>query len=90
MPEDRKIDGGFETLFRMIVGQQISVKAANSVWLKLEKINANDPAKLLKLTENKLKSAGLSKQKINYSKITKRNDDKSRLQKVVNGQSSLT
>ena len=68
MPEDRKIDGGFETLFRMIVGQQISVKAANSVWLKLEKINANNPERLLKLTEKKLKNAGLSKQKINYSK----------------------
>ena len=68
MPEDRKVDGGFQTLFRMIVGQQISVKAANSVWLKLEKINANDPGNLLNITEKKLKSAGLSKQKINYSK----------------------
>ena len=32
MPNDRITKGGFETLFKMIVGQQISVKAANSVF----------------------------------------------------------
>ena len=41
MPNDRVTDGGFGTLLRMIVGQQISVKAAESVWKKITDIQAN-------------------------------------------------
>ena len=68
MPNDRITKGGFETLFKMIVGQQISVKAANSVWEKLKKINANDFKNLLFLSDLKLREAGLSRQKISYSR----------------------
>ena len=68
MPNDRITKGGFETLFKMIVGQQISVKAANSVWEKLKKINANDFKNLLLLSDLKLREAGLSRQKISYSR----------------------
>ena len=41
LPNDKMSKGGFETLLRMIVGQQISVKAADAVWTKLKKIKAN-------------------------------------------------
>tara|TARA_B100000686_G_C16576889_1_gene855983 strand:- start:79 stop:705 length:627 start_codon:yes stop_codon:yes gene_type:complete len=68
MPNDRITKGGFETLFKMIVGQQISVKAANSVWEKLKKINANDFKNLLLVSDLKLREAGLSRQKISYSR----------------------
>ena len=68
MPNDRITKGGFETLFKMIVGQQISVKAANSVWEKLKKINANNFKNLLLLSDLKLREAGLSRQKISYSR----------------------
>ena len=35
MPDDRITKGGFDTVLRMIIGQQISVKAANAVWGKM-------------------------------------------------------
>ena len=57
----------FFSLCKSIVGQQISVAAANSVFLKFKvkcknKIN---PKQVSKLTKSQLKSCGLSKQKIN-------------------------
>tara|TARA_B100001059_G_C17639264_1_gene478498 strand:- start:193 stop:819 length:627 start_codon:yes stop_codon:yes gene_type:complete len=59
----------FLTLSRSIVGQQISVKAAQSVWDKLElKIGKITTRKINKTHSNKLKSAGLSRQKVLYLK----------------------
>ena len=59
----------FLTLSRSIVGQQISVKAAQSVWDKLElKIGKITTKKINKTHSNKLKSAGLSRQKVLYLK----------------------
>ena len=34
-PKDKPLSGGFKTLLRMIIGQQISVKAADSIWSKI-------------------------------------------------------
>jgi len=68
MPNDRITKGGFDTLLRMIVGQQISVKAANSVWNKIVNIKANDPKTILVLSDQKLKEVGLSRQKISYGR----------------------
>ena len=59
----------FFTLARSIVGQQISVKAAQSVWDKLEiKINKINPKIILKTHFITLKSVGLSRQKAKYLK----------------------
>ncbi len=57
----------FYSLCKSIIGQQISVAAANSVFKKFRlicdnKINAN---KVLKLKYSQLKKCGLSKQKVN-------------------------
>ena len=65
----------FFSLCRTIVGQQISTKAADSIWSKFylkcqRKIN---PKKVLELSSNKLKSAGLSRQKISYLKNIAKN-----------------
>jgi len=60
----------FFSLCRTIIGQQISTKAADSIWLKFEK-KCNKkilPEKVLKLSSSSLKGAGLSRQKINYLK----------------------
>ena len=54
LPNDKMSKGGFETLLRMIVGQQISVKAADSVWAKLKKIKADIPKNFLLFSDNKL------------------------------------
>jgi len=57
----------FTTLARSIVGQQISVKAAQSVWLRLvSQVDRMAPASILDLTVEKLRSAGLSARKAEY------------------------
>ena len=59
----------FLTLARSIVGQQISVKAAQSVWDKLIlKIENITPDIINKTHSNTLKSVGLSRQKVLYLK----------------------
>ncbi len=73
---DRYSDGvmqsrgdAFYTLMRSIVGQQISVKAADAVWTKLEgRVQPLTPAKLLRVRETTLRSCGLSAQKVSYTK----------------------
>ena len=59
----------FSTLARSIVGQQISVKAAQSVWDRLEvKIEKITPFDIKNTHSGSLKSVGLSRQKVNYLK----------------------
>ena len=57
----------FLTLAKSITGQQISVKAANSIWKKLEKktkkVTLNN---MLKLKKREIAKCGFSKQKISY------------------------
>ena len=65
----------FFSLCRTIVGQQISVKAADSIWKKFEikckkKIT---PKVVINLHSRSLKSAGLSRQKISYLKNIAKN-----------------
>ena len=60
----------FFSLCRTIVGQQISTKAADSIWLKFEakckkKISPNI---VIKLSTSSLRAAGLSRQKVSYLK----------------------
>ena len=60
----------FFSLCRTIIGQQISTKAADSIWSKFE-IKCKKkivPKTVLKLTSRNLKNAGLSRQKITYLK----------------------
>jgi DNA-3-methyladenine glycosylase II len=57
----------FTTLARSIVGQQISVKAAQSVWERFEKLPKRmTPAMVLKLKVDDMRAAGLSARKIEY------------------------
>lgn len=57
----------FVTLLRSIVGQQISVSAADSIWGRLEQnINPLQPKTVLKTPIAELKTLGLSTQKANY------------------------
>ncbi|MGZ5181047.1 MAG: DNA-3-methyladenine glycosylase family protein [Ramlibacter sp.] len=57
----------FTTLARSIVGQQISVKAAQSVWDKFARLPRKmAPASVLKLKVDDMRQAGLSARKIEY------------------------
>jgi len=60
----------FFSLCRTIVGQQISTKAADSIWSKFETKCRKRivPKVVLKLSSKNLKSAGLSRQKVSYLK----------------------
>lgn len=57
----------FTTLARSIVGQQISVKAAQSVWERFEKLPSKMvPANVLKLKVDDMRASGLSARKVEY------------------------
>ena len=60
----------FFSLCRTIVGQQISTKAADSIWLKFEKKCKRriNPSTILKISSQNLRGVGLSRQKISYLK----------------------
>jgi len=65
----------FFSLCRTIVGQQISTKAADSIWSKFEKKCRKriNPDRVLKLSSNSLKKVGLSRQKVRYLKNIAKN-----------------
>jgi DNA-3-methyladenine glycosylase II len=69
-PDARIRAPGFETLLRTIVGQQVSVASAASVWNKLEtELGAGfTPACLLKRDFDTLRACGLSRQKQGYAR----------------------
>jgi len=69
-PEPRIRDTGYATLLRTIVGQQVSVAAASSMWRKLEEFLGPDlpPEKLLAAEFDELRACGLSRQKQGYSR----------------------
>ena len=57
----------FITLARSIVGQQISVKAAQSVWDRFAALSRTmAPASVLKLKVDDMRAAGLSTRKVEY------------------------
>ena len=60
----------FFSLCRTVVGQQISTKAADSIWLKLQRKCKKriTPKTILKLSSRSLRSVGLSRQKVSYLK----------------------
>lgn len=60
---------GFYSLLRAIVGQQISVKAADAVWAKVEKTVSPLTAKQLLATPDEvLRACGLSGKKVAYAR----------------------
>ena len=69
-PEPRNRDRGYTTLLRTIVGQQVSVAAATSIWNKLEAaFGAGCPADVIAAAEfDALRACGLSGQKQSYAK----------------------
>ena len=69
-PGERLRERGYATLLRTIIGQQVSVKAADAVWRKLDAIlgDATDPATVLAASDEHLREAGLSRQKAGYAR----------------------
>jgi DNA-3-methyladenine glycosylase II len=68
-PELRIVPSGFGGLMRSICGQQVSVHAARSIWLRLEAaVPSMEPADFLKLTDDDLRAVGLSGAKMKYGR----------------------
>ena len=69
-PVPRIRSTGYKTLLRTIVGQQVSVAAATSMWNKLEAELGPDftPACLLERDFDALRACGLSRQKQGYAR----------------------
>jgi DNA-3-methyladenine glycosylase II len=69
-PEERVREPGYATLLRTIVGQQVSVAAAASVWNKLEALLGPGcpPEKLIAQEFDDLRTCGLSRQKQGYAR----------------------
>mgnify|MGYP003291586196 CR=1 FL=1 len=67
-PEPRVSPPGATTLLRTIVGQQVSVAAARSMWAKLEAAFGSPPelARLLVASDDEMRAAGMSRQKAGY------------------------
>ena len=69
-PEPRIRQRGYATLLRTIVGQQVSVAAAASVWSRLEALLGQGlpPDALLEADFDALRGCGLSRQKQGYAR----------------------
>ncbi len=67
-PEPRLSEPGVTSLMRTIVGQQVSVAAARSMWTKLEASYGSPPdlGALLAATDDELRATGQSRQKAGY------------------------
>jgi DNA-3-methyladenine glycosylase II len=70
VPEPRDSEPGAHTLLRTIVGQQVSVAAARSMWGKLEAAYGSPPdlSAILTATDDELRLAGISRQKAGYAR----------------------
>ena len=69
-PEPRNRDPGFETFVNIIIGQQVSVHAAAAIRGRL--LAAADPLtpeSMLALDDDALKAVGLSRRKMEYSRL---------------------
>ncbi|MBM3650440.1 MAG: DNA-3-methyladenine glycosylase 2 family protein [Alphaproteobacteria bacterium] len=68
-PALRESPVGFSGLMRSIVGQQVSVHAARSIWLRLEAaVPSMAPADFLALGDEQLRAVGLSGAKMRYGR----------------------
>ena len=67
-PDERRNPHGFDVFLRIISGQQLSVKAAATIYERFAGLMDHDPTpeKLLRLTDEEMRGAGMSKQKVIY------------------------
>ena len=69
-PPPRLSERGYATLLRTIIGQQVSVAAAQSVWAKLSAAlgDLTDPATIAGTPDEAFRAAGFSRQKTGYAR----------------------
>lgn len=69
-PEDlswRYTAPGYDSLVRIVIGQQVSTKAAQSIWEKFRKeLKSVTPVRVMAMADDDLRALGLSGQKVKY------------------------
>lgn len=67
-PTERVSPQGFNNLLRVIVGQQLSVTAAAAIWGRIQELSSAEatPSDYAIISDEALKTAGLSRQKVTY------------------------
>ena len=65
-PEDRMMPASFQTLIRIIIGQQISRQVADTLWNRLNEQNLLYPSDFTSIKEERLMQVGLSRRKSEY------------------------
>lgn len=63
----RRQPDGFTALLDAIVGQQVSVAAANAIWARMEGAGLTEQAGILAATVDDLRAVGMSRQKAGYA-----------------------
>ena len=79
LPDSRKESNTFETLMRIIIGQQISRKAAESIYQKLKEKEITTHKNFLNTDDKYLKNLGLSFTKIIYIKDLAKNINENKI-----------
>lgn len=64
----RRRGDGFEALLQAIVSQQVSVASARAIWGRMRAAKLTGPRKILWASEDDLRAAGLSRQKMRYAR----------------------
>lgn len=64
----RRYPDGFDRLLSSIVSQQVSTAAASSIWSRLVSQGLTTPESILAASEDELRAAGLSRQKVRYAR----------------------
>ena len=97
-PEERKMPASFETLTRIIIGQQISRKVAEAIWTRLKEENLTITSNIISSNAEKLMRVGLSRRKseyiigiakattegiLNFDELTKKSGEKIKEQLIV-------
>jgi len=68
-PPLRRADEGYAALLRAIVGQQVSVYAARSIWDRVAAlVNPMTPERLLGFSDEQLRACGLSNNKVKFAR----------------------
>ncbi len=68
MPPLRRRPPGFASLLQIVMGQQISVAAAAGIWRRVEAAGGDAPGRVLAMTDEELRSLGLSRPKARYAR----------------------
>ncbi len=67
LPLRRRPDG-FAELLSAIVSQQVSTASANAIWSRMQAAGLTGPHRIARATDDDLRAAGLSRQKIRYAR----------------------